>query len=76
MIDALWAGGSLVLILGALSWVIAANVLGRSSDDTVRAQGEAEAEQVATIVARHVEFRTTHLIGSMSPTPCSVTPVP
>ncbi|HET6494637.1 MAG TPA: hypothetical protein VFH61_04625, partial [Thermoleophilia bacterium] len=52
-----------------LTWVIAANVLGRSSDDAGRLQGEAEAEQVATIAARHVELRTTYfnqLVGLLA----------
>ena len=42
------------------TWIIAAEILGRSAENTVLRQGQAEADEIASIEARHLELRAAY----------------
>jgi diguanylate cyclase (GGDEF)-like protein/putative nucleotidyltransferase with HDIG domain len=50
-----------IVFLSLVTWVATANILGHSSDQTIREQGQTEARQVATTAARHLQLRSDNL---------------
>jgi diguanylate cyclase (GGDEF)-like protein/putative nucleotidyltransferase with HDIG domain len=53
------------VVLSLLTWLVAAELLGRSAQQTVHDQGVREVNQVATTATRHLELETETLRGAV-----------